>query len=177
MKQTQLTAMVSTSTENSITSRHRFIPTENKMIKRPTSSLRHRTNGINDIFDMKHNKMQRIAQLFAIFFLCLTYCHSTKATDDTLYLYDDDLYDSYYYDDDYSSALTKYYKEGGKSAGQHNSGKLLGFIEHIVSTPLPNHSRIILYITHRSFYNLIRMINDCYEFSVNGLTLMCHLLF
>ena len=53
-------------------------------------------------------------------------CHSSKANDDTLYLYEDDLsYDSnYYYDNDYNSALTKYYKESGNTVGHHNSGNV-----------------------------------------------------
>ena len=57
-------------------------------------------------------------------FVFLIICHSSDATaDDTLYLYDDDLYDSnYYYEEDYNSALTKYYKENPRTAGQHNSG-------------------------------------------------------
>ena len=54
----------------------------------------------------------------------LMICHSSKANDDTLFLYEDDLsYDSnYYYDDDYNSALTKYYKESGETVGHHNPG-------------------------------------------------------
>ena len=50
-------------------------------------------------------------------------CNSSKANDDTLYLYEDDLsYDSNYYYDDYNSALTKYYKESGQTVGHHDSG-------------------------------------------------------
>ena len=57
-------------------------------------------------------------------FVFLIICHSSDATaDDTLYLYDDDLYDTnYYYEDDYNSALTKYYKENPRTVGQHGSG-------------------------------------------------------
>ena len=61
-----------------------------------------------------------ISSLFVFLFIC----HSSDATaDDTLYLYDDDLYDTnYYYEDDYNSALTKYYKENPRTVGQHGSG-------------------------------------------------------
>ena len=48
-------------------------------------------------------------------------CHSSDAAaDDTLYLYDDDLYDTnYFYEEDYKSALTKYYKENPRTVDQH----------------------------------------------------------
>ena len=54
-------------------------------------------------------------------FVFLITCHSSDAAaDDTLYLYDDDLYDTnYFYEEDYNSALTKYYKENPRTVDQH----------------------------------------------------------
>lgn len=58
-----------------------------------------------------------------LLFVLSLVCQSSEAIDDTIYLYDDDHYDSLYYDEDYNSALTKYYKEESKTVGQHHSGE------------------------------------------------------
>ena len=63
-----------------------------------------------------------LATLILIFVLSL-FWHSSEAVDDTLYLYEDDLYDTLYYDDDYSSALTKYYQGETQPLAQHQSGE------------------------------------------------------
>ena len=56
--------------------------------------------------------------------LCLvlsTICHSSQAADDSIYLYEDDLYDSLYYDDNYNNDNV-YYEKGNHNVGQHQSG-------------------------------------------------------
>ena len=97
---------------------HSTISSENKTRKH---SLRHRLQGY-DIFLTRVLKQTSQVAL-ALFFVLSVVCHSSVAIDDTIYLYDDDLYDSVYYDEDYNSALTKYYKEEAKTVGQHQSGE------------------------------------------------------
>ena len=66
--------------------------------------------------------------------LCLvlsTICHSSQAADDSIYLYEDDLYDSLYYDDNYNNDNV-YYEKGNQDVGQHQSGTELTKLCYIV---------------------------------------------
>ena len=59
--------------------------------------------------------------------LCLvvsTICHFSQAADDSIYLYEDDLYDSLYYDDNYNNDNI-YYEKGNENVGQYQSGTKL----------------------------------------------------
>ena len=108
--------MVSTSSQISFPTSHLPITDEFKM-KKQTMKLK--THNICHIA-LKSKPFQYL--VFTLIIL-LMICHSSKANDDTLYLYEDDLsYDSNYYYDDYNSALTKYYKESGQTVGHHDSG-------------------------------------------------------
>ena len=59
--------------------------------------------------------------------LCTTFTSAQQLQQDegTAYLYEDDLYDSYYYEDDYNIGNTRYYKQGdSKLNGQQHSGNI-----------------------------------------------------
>ena len=115
--------MVSTSSQIAIPVKYLPIANDSKMRKQTMKLRSMKTCHIK-------LKIKPFQTLVSTLFMLLMIFHSSKANDDTLYLYEDDLsYDSnYYYDDDYNSALTKYYKEKGETVGHHNSGMCIHVI-------------------------------------------------